>query len=439
MRWGIRRQLFVPLGALLVGIVGTSAWTASSAADRARRQVAERVGDVVRTLGDAKFPLTQSVLGQMRGLSGAEYVLDLGGRTVATLPLARPTWGEVRAGEGGDLGLPVDVNGTRYLIRAVGLRPPHPNSGATLHVLYPEALLDDEIRAAVLPSIVLGIGGGAVAMAMALVVGRRFVGRIRDIEQRTRAIASGDFRPVPPGPRDDEFRDLAASVNDMADQLHRAQDGVQRAERMRLLGQVSGGLAHQLRNAVAGAKLAVQLHADGDPEALEVALRQLSRVEADLSRFLDLGRERAFAEPVRLVALVDESLQLLAPQARHAGVALEYEGIHDDPVIQGDPSRLRHVLLNLITNAIEAAGPDGVVTVSLDRDGGTWLLTVADTGPGPDAGVAVFEAFVTAKPDGIGLGLFVARQAVEDHGGTIDWQRDGDRTAFRVRLPAETP
>ena len=75
----------------------------------------------------------------------------------------------------------------------------------------------------------------------------------------------------------------------------------------------------------------------------------------------------------------------------------------------------------------------------LDREDNAWVISVSDTGPGPEAGVDVFEAFVTAKPDGIGLGLFVARQAVEDHGGSIDWRREGDRTAFRVRLPAETP
>lgn len=439
MRWGIRPQLFVPLAALLVGIVGISAWTAHSAAVRARRQVTDRVTGVLQTLGDSRFPLTQSVLSQMRGLSGAEYILENDGRWVATLPLTKPGQGGLHGTASDDLGSPVTVEGTRYLVRSITIRPPHPNSGATLYVLYPKALLDDEIRAAVVPSIILGAGGSLIAVALAGIVGRRFVGRIRDLEQRTRAIASGDFRPVPLGPRDDEFRDLAASVNDMANQLQRAQEGVQRAERMRLLGQVSGGLAHQLRNAVAGAKLAVQLHVDGDSEALEVALRQLGRVEADLSRFLDLGRERPFAEPVRLVELLDEALQLLAPQARHAGVALEYDGLHDDPVIQGDAGRLRHVVLNLITNAVEAAGPGGLVAVTLDRDGDAWLLSVSDSGPGPDPNVAVFEAFVTAKPDGIGLGLFVARQAVEDHGGTIDWRREGDRTAFRVRLPAETP
>src|SRR5262245_17174054 len=112
MRWGIRRQLFVPLGALLVGTVGISVCTARSAADRARRQVAERVAGVVRTLGEAHFPLTRAVLDQMRGLSGAEYVLDLGPRSVATLPVTRHTWDQVRApASDDDLGTPTDVGG----------------------------------------------------------------------------------------------------------------------------------------------------------------------------------------------------------------------------------------------------------------------------------------------------------------------------------------
>src|SRR5204862_2702084 len=93
--------------------------------------------------------------------------------------------------------------------------------------------------------------------------------------------------------RQDELRDLGSSVNEMAQRLADYREKAARTERLRLLGQVSGGLAHQLRNGVAGARLAVQLHlkeSSGaeDQEALEVALRQLTLVELHLKRFLDL-------------------------------------------------------------------------------------------------------------------------------------------------------
>src|SRR6185436_14855659 len=101
-----------------------------------------------------------------------------------------------------------------------------------------------------------------------------------------------DFSPMLLPSLNDELLDLGRSVNEMAQRLAHFQETSRRTERLRLLGQVSGGLAHQLRNGVAGARLAVQLHAQdcpagADHEALTVALRQLSLVEMHLKKFLN--------------------------------------------------------------------------------------------------------------------------------------------------------
>src|SRR5688572_6288789 len=86
MRWSIRYQLLVPLVTLLLGVLGVSGWAALAAAGRARQQIEDRVRDVARTLGGSNFPLAANVLEQMKGLSGAEYVLVRpDGRRVATL------------------------------------------------------------------------------------------------------------------------------------------------------------------------------------------------------------------------------------------------------------------------------------------------------------------------------------------------------------------
>jgi signal transduction histidine kinase len=219
------------------------------------------------------------------------------------------------------------------------------------------------------------------------------------------------------------------------------QQSVQKSERMRLLGEVSGGLAHQLRNGVAGAKLAVQLHtrscAEGDRDALEVARRQLTRIEADLDRFLDLGRDLP-RRSCRLVELVDEAVDLLRPRCRHADVQVCWEPPPADPVLLGDPGRLGHVFVNLLTNAVEAAGPGGQVEVTVDQAlDGQCVVEVWDSGRGPDPALArrLFQPFVTGRADGVGLGLFVARRAVEEHGGRLDWRRARNRTCFRVELP----
>jgi signal transduction histidine kinase len=442
MRRSIRSQLLVPLGVLILGTFGVSAWLALDAARRAGREIEARVAGVARTLSSARFPLTRAVLEQMKGLTGAELILvSAGGRLTSTLDIV-PV--EIPA-EGDEHGRRVRVGGREFIFERIRLRPGHPNAEDTLFVLYPKDRFDAEVREAYLPPLILGFAGGVVAVSLMLVVGGRLVRRLRELDRQTRRIADGDFRPMSLPAGNDEVHDLGQSVNDMAERLRLLHERMQMSERMRLLGQVSGGLAHQLRNAVAGAKLAVQLHArdcsGGDAEALDVARRQLARVEADLARFLDLGRDDdTERRPQRVADLLDEAVTLLRPQCRHAGVDLKFEPTDHDAVVLGDRGRLGHVFVNLLTNAVEAAGPGGQVGVIVRQPTPeVCIVEISDSGPGPAADVAerLFEPFVTGKTDGIGLGLFVARQVVEAHGGRLDWRREPAATVFRVELLAQ--
>jgi signal transduction histidine kinase len=104
---------------------------------------------------------------------------------------------------------------------------------------------------------------------------------------------------------------------------------------------------------------------------------------------------------------------------------------------------LEQLLINLLLNAMEAASRDGViggsVTVEAAQDhDGQAVLSVKDSGTGPatELNGRMFEPLVTDKPDGTGLGLALVRQIAVEHGGTIDWQRQGELTCFVVRLPA---
>jgi signal transduction histidine kinase len=453
MRWPIRYQLLVPLLTLLLGVVGISTWTALASAGRARRQIETQVRHVAHTLSARPVPLTHKiVLEQMKGLSGADYLLIAGdGARTTTLPTDNPELPPVEAvvedWETLRLGPRVTAAGHAYLGSGVRL-PPRADipEGGTLYILYPEELWRSALWEAVRPSLVLGGFAGLASLVLAVAVAEHFSRRVRQLERRTRLIAAGDFGPMPLPGRNDELRDLGRSVNEMAEQLARLQEAVQRAERLRLLGQVGGGLAHQLRNGLTGARLALQLHArecrnDGDGEALAVALRQLALLEAHLKRFLDLGRTGPLRrEPVALRALVDEAVALLGPRCKHARIDLRWRPPADDVEVLGDAGQIGQVLLNVIGNAIEAAGPGGWVEVGLRREAGpapVVLMEVSDSGPGPPAEVAakLFEPFVTGKPEGVGLGLAVARQVAEAHGGRITWRRDGSVTRFRIELP----
>lgn len=458
VRWGIRYQLLLPLALLLAAVVGLSVWMALAAADRAWAQIETRARDVARFAAEPRsFSLSVNVLRMVKELSGADCLLKPDGDRLTTLSkdVEAPgvsvceDWRDFR------LGPPVIVLGQGYLCGAIHLRS-GPDAGRTLYILYPESLWKDARREAAWPFVILGGSAGVASLVLAFGLGQRLAGRVLELERRTRQIAAGDFGPMPVPRRNDEVRDLTESINDMAERLARLQEAVRRAERMRLLGQVSGGLAHQLRNGLTGARLAVQLYlresaGQTDTAALDVALRQLALLEARLKRFLDLGRQDDLRrEPCSLTALVGEVVELLRPQCKHAGIDLRWQPPMREQIVVGDAGQLGQLVHNLVGNAVEAAGLGGWVEVSIGtsgkRDNGrpengdaghSIVLTVTDSGPGPPPAVAerLFEPFVTGKLEGVGLGLAVARQAAEAHAGRISWSRSEGQTIFRVEFP----
>ena len=453
MRLSIRYQVLLPLVTLMIGVVAMSTWTALAAAGRARRQIETQMNAVADTVRAVTCPRNQQTLRLMKGLSGAEFLLCDAHRqplrddearplaTLATLPESLP---EPSATSGHPLGQRVTAGNEVYFTRGVFLGS-EVSANLTLFILYPESLWREALWQAVRPALFLGILGSLLAIGLTVAVAQRLTRRIQELERRTRLIAAGDFSPMPLPRRNDELRDLSRSVNDMAGRLAQFQETVGKNERLRLLGQVSGGLAHQLRNGVTGARLAVQLHArectGADGETLQVALRQLGLVEIHLKRFLDLGKTMELRrQSVDLGAIVREAAALLGPQCRHAGIELSCADAPAPLPLLADAGQLEHLFVNILTNAVEAAGPGGWVRITPGKtEEGKGFVDIVDSGPGPKPEVAahLFEPFVTGKPEGVGLGLAVARQVAQAHGGSIHWSRSGDGTCFRVELPLD--
>jgi signal transduction histidine kinase len=433
MRLSLRHRLLIPPAVLLVGTAAATWWAATHAAAAVERQIADKISAVGRSVvGPPTFRLTDPILRQMRELTGVELVLVQPAReAVSTLDPPPPdlTADVVRA------------NGREFRLSKIPIRPPHPNEGGTLYALYPEAQRRAAVREAVQPALWLGVVGGLVTFALLFVTSRRLVARIRAVESRTRDIADGRLEPIPLPAADDEVRDLVVSVNEMSRKLAEYQTALRQTERLRVLGQFSGGLAHQLRNAAGGARLAVQLYLNesppGDVEPLNVALRQLARMETNLRQFLDLGRpDDHTLEPLDLVAVLDQAVESLTPQARHTGTKLVWAKPAHAVPMTGNAVQLGHVFTNLLSNAVEAAGPGGAVELKVDISPAGVRITFSDTGPGPPPAIAarLFDTFVTGKEHGVGLGLAVAKQAVDLHRGRIFWERIEDRTHFVVEL-----
>jgi signal transduction histidine kinase len=390
------------------------------AARSTEQHIQGQLGEVARTLLEADFPLTDRVLRQTRGLSGAEFAItDEFDRVLAAsfaAPRFLPAPQSVQSLERFRLGAAHEVVGESYIHSVVGAdQRGRPEVGQRLHLLYPERILSEACwRAAYPPMLVGGLALVAVSL-VAVVIASRLSRPILALRGRLGRLALGDFRPEPLPSRNDEIRDLVGSVNMLAAELDEMRRAIKRAERLTLLGQLGGGLAHHLRNDVTGARMAVQLHGRQcrhiDQESLRVALRQLELTEEHLQRFLAAGQP----QPLRRVEcdlrrVLDMVSSLVEPACRHKKVRFEVnrDGAHDSPApLWADPEQLRQLLLNLTLNGIEAAGPGGWVRIHCTADTRQCRIEVSDSGAGPPDNVVerLFESFVTSKPEGVGLGL----------------------------------
>ncbi len=452
MRWSIRNQILVPLIAIQAAAVASiGIATATLAARRSEVQIVDRLNGVIDALGNAGFPYTPVVLARMRGLSGAQFAACRADGTVSATSLDRldtlppelrslPATVHVDALRGNPEAM---LDGRRYLVAA--LRTPGDPEGSSLLVLYPVESWRQAQAEAAMPPLMLGAGSlGLMVLATGLVA-HRITDRIRKLQDRVARIESGDFDDLPPTRRTDELADLARSMNHLCQRLREMRRAIRETERSHLLAQLAAGLAHQLRNALTGARMSVQLYARRHPTAasdpsLGVALRQLAMTEEQVKGLLSLGRvERREPEPTDLAAILDDVAELVDPACQHARVELVHTaGCGPMPVII-DVAGVRAALLNLALNAIEAAGPGGTVRLVAEAIGGQIVAEVADTGPGPPTELAdsLCEAFVTSKPEGVGLGLALAQRVAVDHGGRLSWSREGGETRFRLSLPRD--
>jgi signal transduction histidine kinase len=476
MRWPLRIQIFLPFTLLMLGMLAAVSLLGAYGSARWQRQrVQEQLRNVARTLAESNFPLTDAVLRQGRGLSGADLTLaTLAGKVEATTDAKlAPLPADVSEQSAGELVLDQQVRfgEEQFFATAVKLPPRYAGDKTRkLYIFYPEKSWRQAWRETVYPP----LATGAIALVLAGIVSAMIAARVSRPISRLRThvsqIAEGEFQPLTEPRRDDEIRDLARAVNRMAQMLASYEDEVRRSERLRALGQLRGGLAHQLRNAVTGCRMALDLYrrrleeGRGD-ESLDVAHRQLVLIEKHLEQFLRFDANSngpPVHQAVDLQTTVETVLPLVAPAAQHVGVALQFRAPQAAVVVQGDAEVLSQMLVNLLLNAVEAAAhrPAACDTISDEStgrsetyptngrapqvvlsvvacDGGLAEIRVADTGPGPSSSIQdqIFEPLITGKPSGTGLGLSVSRDIAREHGGSIRWERQDDWTHFVVELP----
>lgn len=470
MHWPIRNQILLPFAivqTLAVAVLSVSA--AWMAADRAEREAVGRLERVVATLSTASFPVRVPILQQMKGLSGADYVAsDSLGRITATtldediatrilsIPQASTPTGVPGSGRLGQL-QPITAGDQAWLMGTVQiLQSPELKQ---LLVLVPEQQWQSLRQEVILPPLMIGAVTLLVMVSVSFWLAARMGGRLKRMQQHVQQLASLEFDQLLPVTGSDELHELATSINRMAQDLQNSTRQIRLSERTSLVTQVAGGLAHQLRNSITGARMAVQLHLrrcrDADRESLNVALRQLSLTENQIRGLLRLTRD-AQQPPVagRLDQLLRTIEELLHPQCQHSNIrlAVELPSVQDCERLEvADSEQMQASLLNLVQNAVEAAGPGGHVivqvsvlptTIPTGSLSGKFVIRVdvLDSGPGVSEELRsrIFEPFVTGKPEGVGLGLTLAAQTAEDHGGSLAYERIDGLTRFRFEIASDS-
>lgn len=228
------------------------------------------------------------------------------------------------------------------------------------------------------------------------------------------------------------------------------QERLERRQRLSAMGEMAAQLAHQIRTPLASALL-YTAHLSRDDLSREQRKRfsgrtrtRLSHMERQIDQMLAFARGGQFKpQKVNLVALLEELVQLLGPQARKQGSRLDLtDGSGGQAGILGNPDALLGALVNLARNALEHVGPGGEIQIRLARAADGWQLFFQDNGPGipEELQGRIFDPFFTTRPDGTGLGLAVVQDVVLSHQGRIRVQSEPEGgTCFILNLPAESP
>lgn len=297
----------------------------------------------------------------------------------------------------------------------------------------------------------LGVLLAAVLAASALLIHLTMTWsrHVSQIEAALNAYDVADL-PVLPATKERELDRIVLALNEAGRRLSTARQRADQlarqmatAERLAAIGRVAAGVAHEIRNPIAAMRLKAESAVAGgterQPQALQVILGQIERLDALVRRLLSITEhDEPKREAVEVGVFLDACIAQYTDLAAAKRVAIARSG--DPGGIRFDPDQVRRALDNLISNAIHAAPAGSVVRVSAERRAEGLVLAVRDEGAGPPAAILdhLFEPFVTGRPDGTGLGLSIVREVAEAHGGTARLCRRSDGTTFEIILPWPT-
>jgi signal transduction histidine kinase len=276
---------------------------------------------------------------------------------------------------------------------------------------------------------------------------------VRYLVDGTNRIAAGDLKHVIPVQSSDELGELTGAFNRMVKNLSQMQHELVQSEKLISLGQLSAGVAHEVRNplnAIKGAIVYLQRRRADDPvvkKYTRLVFKEIERLSKFVTEFLYFARQSELKPvPIDLNRMVVLVQYLFEKQAVECGVQFRNRLQTQLPMAAADPNQMEQVLVNVLVNAMDALpnGGEIVFTSSLirnrpfDKDVRAVLLTIKDNGMGiaKDQLKHIFDPFYSTKDDGTGLGLPISLGIVENHGGKIHIDsKQGQGTSVIIEWP----
>jgi signal transduction histidine kinase len=307
------------------------------------------------------------------------------------------------------------------------------------------------VRSLMITSLVLLLCSALVA----IVLSRLMTRPLERLSAAARVLGQGRFDiKVDAGSRD-EIGLLGNSFNQMARELKRrdqaladAQKAVIQSEKMAAFGQLGAGIAHEVKNPLAGILGVAQLSlmsaekgsdSENNLRLIEKETRRCKEIIENLLKFA--RQEKSERKPIQIQSVIDDACGLLRHQLEVHQVSLKQEVDETLPAIMGNANQLQQVLVNLVMNAQQAMDKnEGIVKITAHRRNDHITVVVADNGPGipPDIQEKIFDPFFTTKrgKKGTGLGLSVTYGIVRDHQGTIKVESEvGSGALFVMTFP----
>jgi len=249
-----------------------------------------------------------------------------------------------------------------------------------------------------------------------------------------------------------EYQAVEQKLRLLGEQFRGAREGATELRgsmerRLAAINKLTGGVAHEIKNPLNSIALRLELLKNRVlpevPEAkdeLAVIAEEINRLDRVVRTFLDFTRpvEIETAE-VELGALMDETLEVLTPEATASDVEVRWVKPAGPIVIRGDAGLIKQAVWNVCRNALEAMPEGGTLHVDVASEGGDAIVTVADTGPGVPIAERekIFQLYYSTKAQGTGIGLAMTFRAVQLHGGSIEiGGGPGEGAEFTLRFPA---